>query len=242
MIRPLAILALVVLVLTPVAAFAAPVGQVVTAATITAAADKIAQPLVTDPDRALQPARGIVDQNLPLGALVLSTGSPQVNPSFIAVPVAIAVDGKTRVTLMVTYRILQYMHTAVAVRQIDPGTILAADDLTLERIPFVGRQPVDVASLVGRKVRTSVAKGAPLYIEQTAAVELVRAGSTVVLIVRDGPVALAADVVARNNGALGDTVAVYNPQTKKALTGVVTGPNRVELDLPPANIEVSEND
>jgi flagella basal body P-ring formation protein FlgA len=241
MLRLSALVALV-LVLAPVAAFAAPVGQVVTAATITAAADKIAQPLVNDPDRALQPARGIVDQNLPLGALALSTGSPQVNPSFIAVPVAIAVDGKTRVTLLVTYRILQYMHTTVAARQLDPNTILSADDLTLERIPFVGRQPVEVGSLVGRKLRTSLAKGTPVYMEQTAPVELVRAGSTVVLVVRDGPVALTADVVARNSGALGDTVAVYNPQTKKALTGVVTGPNRVELNLPPANIEVSEND
>lgn len=241
MIRPLAVLALVAF-LTPLAAVAAPVGQVVTAAVITAAADKIAQPLVTDPDRTLEPARGISDQSLPLGQLAVSTGSPQVNSSFIAVPVAIAVDGRVRVTLMVTYHIAQYVHTAVAARQIDPGTILDADDLTLERVPFVGRQPVDVASLVGRKVRTSFAKGTPVFIEQTAAVELVRAGSTVVLIIRDGPVALAADVVARNSGALGDTIAVYNPTTKKALTGVVTGPNRVELNLPPANPEVSDND
>jgi flagella basal body P-ring formation protein FlgA len=79
-----------------------------------------------------------------------------------------------------------------------------------------------------------------LYVEQTAVVELVKAGSTVVLIVRDGPVALAADVVARNSGGLGDTVAVYNPGTKKALTGVVTGPNRVELNLPSASPELSE--
>jgi len=240
MLRPLAILALVVLVLAPVAASAAPVGQVVTAASIVAAADKVALPLVNDPDRALQPARGITDQSLPLGQLALSTGSPQVNPNLIAVPVAIAVDGRVRVTLLVTYRIMQYMHTAIAAHAIDPGTILSADDLTLDRVPSVGRQPVDIASLVGRKIRTMVAKGAPVYFEQTAVVELVKAGSTVVLIVRDGPVALAADVVARNSGGLGDTVAVYNTETKKALSGVVTGPNRVELYLPSANPEVSE--
>ena len=240
--RSLAILALAASILTPVAAVAAPVGQVVTAASITAVADKVAYAQVNDPDRSVSPARGIGDQSLPPGTLAMYAGTPQVNASFIAVPVSIAVDGRVRVTLLVTYRITQYIHTATAAHQIDPGTILSADDLTLERVPFVGRQPVDVASLVGRKVRTAFAKGAPLYVEQTAVVELVKAGSTIVLIVRDGPVALAADVVARNSGGLGDTVAIYNPGTKKALTGVVTGPNRVELNLPSASPELSEVD
>ena len=67
-----------------------------------------------------------------------------------------------------------------------------------------------------------------------------KAGSTVVLIVRDGPVALSADVVARTAGGMGDVVAVYNPQTKKALSGVVTGPNRVELTLPAGASEEEE--
>jgi flagella basal body P-ring formation protein FlgA len=238
--RPLAILALAVSVLTPVAAVAVPVGQVVTAASITAVADKVAFAQVNDPDRTVAPARGIGDQSLPLGTLAMNAGTPQVNASFIAVPVSLAVDGKVRVTLLVTYRITQYIRTAAAAHQIDSGTILGPDDLELDRVPFAGRQPVDIASLVGRKVRTSVTKGTQLYVEQTAVVELVKAGSTVVLIVRDGPVALAADVVARNSGGLGETVAVYNPGTKKALTGVVTGPNRVELNLPSASPELSE--
>jgi flagella basal body P-ring formation protein FlgA len=233
MIRAAAILALVVLL--PVAAVAVPVGQVVTAASITAVSDKIAFAQSSDPDRSVETAAGVGDQNLPLGKLEINAGSPQVNPSVIAVPVSIAVDGRIRRTLLVTYRITQYVHTALAAHQIDPGTVLSADDLTLERVKFVGRQPVDVASLVGRKLRTTVAKGAPVFMEQTGVVELVKAGATVVLIVRDGPVALAADVVARNAGGLGDVVAVYNPQTKKALSGIVTGPNRVELNLPSAN-------
>lgn len=225
--RSLAMLALAVSFLAPGSAVALPVGQVVTAASITAIADKVAFAQVNDPDP---------------GTLALNAGTPQVNASFIAVPVSIAVDGKVRVTLLVTYRITQYIHTAIAAHQIDSGTILGSDDLTLDRVPFVGRPPVDVASLVGRKVRTSVTKGTPMYVEQTAVVELVKAGSTVVLIVRDGPVALAADVVARNSGGLGDMVAVYNPGTKKALTGIVTGPNRVELNLPSASPELSEVD
>ena len=57
-------------------------------------------------------------------------------------------------------------------------------------------------------------------------------GQAAILLVRDGPVALTVDVVARTGGAVGDTVTVFNPQTQKAIAAVVTGPNRVELTLP----------
>jgi flagella basal body P-ring formation protein FlgA len=41
-----------------------------------------------------------------------------------------------------------------------------------------------------------------------------------------------ADVIARTGGAIGDTVTVINLQTQRAVAGIVTGPNRVELTLP----------
>jgi hypothetical protein len=31
---------------------------------------------------------------------------------------------------------------------------------------------------------------------------------------------------------MGEVVTVFNPQTQRALAGVVTGPNRVEITLP----------
>jgi len=65
--------------------------------------------------------------------------------------------------------------------------------------------------------------------------ELVKPGSSIVFIVHDGPVALSADVIARTGGGMGDIVSVYNPQTRTALSGVVTGPNTVEYTLPGAN-------
>ena len=49
---------------------------------------------------------------------------------------------------------------------------------------------------------------------------------------RDGPVSLTADVIARTGGGLGESVTVYNEQTNRILSGTVTGPNRVELTLP----------
>jgi flagella basal body P-ring formation protein FlgA len=72
----------------------------------------------------------------------------------------------------------------------------------------------------------------PLYVEQTSPDDVVKAGQPAILVVHDGGVALAADVVARTGGAVGDIVTVFNPTTQKALAAVVTGPSRVEIELP----------
>ena len=83
--------------------------------------------------------------------------------------------------------------------------------------------------------RAVIPRGDIVYPELTAVNEIVRAGMPALLIVHDGPVRLAADVVARTSGGLGDYVTIYNPQTQRALSGVVTGPNTVELTLPGSN-------
>ena len=46
--------------------------------------------------------------------------------------------------------------------------------------------------------------------------ELVKAGSGAILIVHDGRCALTADVIARTGGGLGESVTVYNSQTKQS--------------------------
>jgi flagella basal body P-ring formation protein FlgA len=51
------------------------------------------------------------------------------------------------------------------------------------------------------------------------------------LIIHDGGVDVVADVVARQSGGLGDEIALFNPQTNKALSGTIIGPDRCELNL-----------
>ena len=209
--------------------------QRVTGARMSAIADRVAGALVTDPDRTIAAAFAVADQYVPLGTIAIGTDVPQVNPTYIAVPIHIAVDGKVVRTVVAGYRIAQYVHTAVAAHDLAPGAILTSDDLTMQRVLSVGRPGVDIGSLVGRRVASAMNRGAQLFVEQTSIVELVKSGSGVIFIVRDGPVALTADVVARTGGGLGETVTVYNARTNKILSGTVVGPNRVELQLPGEN-------
>jgi flagella basal body P-ring formation protein FlgA len=212
-----------------------PPTQTVSAVRLAAVADRIAKGLITDPDRTVLPAYALSSQDVPLGAVAIAAQPALVNPSYIAVPLQITVDGRAVRSIVAGYRIQQYVKTAVAARDLAPGAILTADDLTLARLPYTGRPGQDIASLLGRKLRAAAYHGAPVYSEQTGVNEIVHAGSGVILVVHDGPVSLTADVVARTGGGLGDSVTVYNAKTNKILSGTVTGPDRVELQLPEAN-------
>ena len=239
------------LLLAPIVALAAPAAawsattvalaplaiQNVSGTQIAALTDKLANGLVHDADRSVVPAFRLQDQAVPLGTVELATLKPLVYATYVAIPVQISVDGRVAKTITAGYRVQQYIHTAVAAHDLTPGALLSADDLTLARVLSNGRPAVDVASLVGRKVRSATARGAALFVEQTSVNELVKAGSGAILVVRDGPVALTADVIARTGGGLGESVTVYNAQTRKILSGTVTGPDRVELVLPGGDSE-----
>ena len=222
------------------AAFAAPVTvalapvitQNVTGTKIAAIADKLAFGVVHDPDRAVVPAFRVADQAVPLGQVEITPLKPMVYATYVAVPVQITVDGRIAKTITAGYRVQQYIHTATAAHDLVPGAILTADDLVSARVLSNGRPSVDLDSLVGRKIRAATPRGAVIYVEQTSVNELVRAGSGSILVIRDGPVMLTADVIARTGGGLGESVTVYSAQTRKLLTGIVTGPDRVELVLP----------
>jgi len=206
--------------------------QLVAGAKMSALANKVAGQLITDPDRALVIASPVTDQYVPDGAVAIAVQTPQINPTYVAVPLHILVNGRVVRTVVAGYRVEQYVHTAVASHDLAPGAILTPGDLTMARVLSTGRPGVDIGALAGRRMRAAANRGALVYVEQTAEVNLVKSGSGVILIVRDGPVQLTADVIARTDGGLGDSVTVYNAKTNKVLSGTVIGPNQVELELP----------
>jgi flagella basal body P-ring formation protein FlgA len=226
-----------------VAAFAAPAcalgqtatsvtTQIVPAARLMELAEKTVHAVINGPDREVRQDYKFTDQPVPAGKVTISVAQTQYNPTYIAIPITIDVDGKPVRTIFAGYRIVTFIHTAVAARDLQPGAVLTDDNVTIGRVESNGRGPVEIAMLVGRKLNVAVGGGKALYFEQTGINQLVTAGQPVVYILHDGPVAVTADVVARTGGGMGQVVAVYNPVTRKALSGTVTGPGQVEYTLP----------
>lgn len=200
---------------------------------LAALASQALRTLPANPDVELHAAGNVPDQLLPAGRITIAARAPLSTPYFVNVPIAIAVNGVTQRVVYVGYRATRYVHTAVAARDIAPGSILTAADLTMARVPFTGWNANGTAVLVGRRTYEAFSQGQPIAIAQTRVNELVKAGSSVVMVVRNGAIALMADVVARTGGGLGDEVNVYDPQTNKNLSGTVTAADHVELVLDP---------
>ena len=233
----ISLLCLLAFAVTPVASLAQTMAlsskaQVVTASRLAEFAEKTVRAIINDPDHQVKADTRLTDQQVPAGKVTIEAQSAQYNPTYIAIPLTISVDGKEVRTIYAGYRIITYVHTAVAARDLPPGTVLGASDVTEGRVAFNGRAPIEGNSLVGRKLNVQVAHGMPIYMEQTRINQVVTAGQPVIYILHDGPVVLSADVIARSSGGLGQTVAVYNPQTRKELSGVVTAPGTVEYTLP----------
>ncbi len=206
--------------------------QVIPAARLIAVAEKTVHAIINDPDHQVRAESRLADQQVPAGKVTITPEDAQYNPTYIAVPLLISVNGKPVRTVFAGYRIITYVHTAVAAGDLPAGTVLGADDVVLGRVPYNGRAPIDATSLVGRKLTVALAHGTPIYMEDTQVNQIVTPGQPVLFILHDGPVVVSADVVARTGGGLGQTVAVYNPATRKALSGIVTGPGTVEYSLP----------
>lgn len=182
-------------------------------------------------DAQLVQAYPIPDQIVPAGHVTLVAQSAIVNPTFVNVPIQVELDGKFLRQIFVGYRVQRYVQTAVATHDLVPGAVLAAGDLKSARIVFTGQRTNGTEVLVGRRIIAAIRAGAPVTIESTRVDQIVKAGNTVTLIVDNNGVRVAADVVARTSGGLGDEVSLYNPQTNKVLSGTVVGPDRVELNL-----------
>lgn len=187
--------------------------------------------LTHEPDQAFVPASLVPDQVVSDGHVDLRAQSPVGSPSFVNVPVQIEVNGHLDRTVLVGYRVQQYVETAVAAHDLTAGTVLSEEDLRMARVPFAGRDGNGIEALVGRKLNGAVLDGQPVSLSATAVNQIVKPGSTVMFVIRDNGVAVSADAIARTGGGLGDEVFVYNPATHKALSGVVTGPGTVELDI-----------
>jgi len=205
--------------------------QRVSGTRLAALADRAVHGIRVGSDATIVPAFTVADQLLQSGKLSLVVGSALVNPSYINVPIELDVNGHFVRTIFVGYRVQRWVDTAVAARDLVPGTLLTARDLRVARVPFDGQQVNGTRVLVGRRILSAFRAGQPVAIEATQINQIVKPGASVVLIVHDGGVSVVADVVARNGGGLGDQISVFNPQTNKTLSGTIVGPDRVELNL-----------
>lgn len=121
---------------------------------------------------------------------------------------------------------------AVATRPLARGEVLRASDLAIERRPKTDLNADSVyeaAAAVGLSVRQPLRAGAPLRRADLAKPDLVLRNEPVMLIFDAPGISLTLRGTAQESGTEGDVINVLNPQSKRSVQGIVTGPGRVTV-------------
>lgn len=135
-------------------------------------------------------------------------------------------------SLRVTGSLVDMVEVAVTTRSLDRGETVKASDVALELRPrdlMPADAVLDQKPMAGRVTRRPLAAGTLVRPGDLARPEIVARGDIVTALYEAPGITLAMRLKAQEAGALGDTVSVVNPTSKKVLQAVVTGPGRVTV-------------
>ncbi|WP_198963810.1 flagellar basal body P-ring formation chaperone FlgA [Bradyrhizobium sp. Y36] len=126
---------------------------------------------------------------------------------------------------------IETVEVAVLTRDIDRTDTLKASDVALERRPKaeVTGEPASRDRSVGMQLRRPMRAGTPLRAADIVKPDFVVRDQAVTVIFQAPGLYLTTRGKAIESGAEGDTVSVLNLQSKRTLTGVVTGRGQVTI-------------
>jgi flagella basal body P-ring formation protein FlgA len=132
--------------------------------------------------------------------------------------------------------VIEMGEVAIVNRALARGDAIAPGDITVERRPRESI-PTDAMSetgpLEGRTARRAFLAGTVLRNGDLVKPELVARGDIVTVTYETPGMVLTMRAKASDAGALGDTISLTNPQSKKVLQGTVIGPGKVSANLAP---------
>ena len=166
------------------------------------------------------------------GAMDVASVSVERGSGRFDVTFAIANDAAARPTLLrFTGTATEMVQAAVLTRDVGRTEILKAADIVIERLPKaeVGNDPAGRTQAVGKQMRHSMRAGQPLHVTDLARPDLVQRDQSVTLIYRTDGLCLTTRGKALDSGTEGDTVAVLNTESKRTVTGIVTGRGEVSI-------------
>ena len=138
---------------------------------------------------------------------------------------------------------IETVETAVLTRNVERTELLKASDVIVERRPKaeVGNDAAARTQAVGMQMRRPMRAGQPLHVADLTKPDLVQRDQAVTVIYQTAGIYLTTRGKALDSGAEGDVVNVVNPQSKRTVTGVVTGRGQVTIQVAsPTPVYVSD--
>lgn len=142
------------------------------------------------------------------------------------------IGDRTRFRLPTRGRAQSLIEAPVLVRPLAAGERIAADDVGWITIAPNRIRPgavIDAGQLIGAEARRALPPGRLLTGRDLQTPRLVERGRPVRLIYARPGLRLTALGIAQADGGLGDSITVLNPDSRRQVQGLVTGPGQVTL-------------
>ena len=191
------------------------------------AALEAAKPLLSElPDATLEAENPPQNLNLPTGKMVLVPGAckGRAENGLIFAPIAIQVDGKLFQTVEIALRAHRMARVVIANRQLEPGDILMADDVSLAKMDVIlsGKRGLTTTkAAVGKRVKRRILNDAPLAASDLETPPAVLANAEITIQFTFGAIQVTALARTLQSGAIGDTIRVQTADTHTTLEAVI---------------------
>jgi flagella basal body P-ring formation protein FlgA len=146
---------------------------------------------------------------------------------------AISNDSGATTQLRFTGNAIETVEAAVLTRDVERTDVLKSSDVMVERRPRIeiGSDAAVRDSVVGMQMRRPMRAGQALRVADLVKPDLVQRDQNVTVIFQTAGIYLTTRGKALDNGTEGDVVNVLNPQSKRTLSGVVTGRGQVTIQV-----------
>lgn len=144
-------------------------------------------------------------------------------------------DDQASETWTITGAVLETREIAVLTSDVERGDAIKDKDLTIVRRPAnqIDRDAItSMAELVGMVPRRALRTGEFVRTSDVARPMLVEKNQLVSVTYVSKGLTLSMRGRAQSNGAMGETIRVQNPQSKRFVEGIVTGPGQVTITSP----------
>jgi flagella basal body P-ring formation protein FlgA len=204
--------------------------QVVPGVALVAAAQ--AAVAASHPEATAQVTFTPADLHLPTGNLELRPQAVRLaGASSGTVAIQVLVGGRQEALPTVSFRLSRHAPVVVALRDLGAGTVLTAADVGVEQRPVSPGPPIlgDASLAVGRQAAQPIRTGMAVAPGMLKPAMLVKRGSRVKVVCKGPRFTATVAGEALQDGAAGQPVRVRNQGSLLEITGIVVGPQTVEV-------------
>lgn len=146
--------------------------------------------------------------------------------------VMVRVNGRLEKNFSIRVAVDARADMVVASRQITSGTVLAVEDMLIERHDLSavnGRYVASIEDAKGRKLKGTVRQGAPFRAEQLEKVPVIKNGQMVTILAENQVLRITTVGRSRGSGSIGDIVMVQNAGSLREIPATVLDASTVSI-------------